>query len=187
MVHISAIWLPRWLSGKESACQCRRHKRQEFSPWLGKITWRKKWQTTPGFFAGKSHGQRSLVGSSPRGRKESGTTEQLSSHITTFPLIHTGFSPSPPLHLIRPAIEICNLYMNYIRWQPHRTKLGFFQCLAQTDFRKETAKKKERKKVPCETRGLWTNRNVIVMVRYGSLGKGMSRLYIERPAIQHTR
>ena len=26
--------LPRWLSGQESACQCRRH---EFDPWIGKI------------------------------------------------------------------------------------------------------------------------------------------------------
>ena len=30
--------LPRWLSGKESACQCRRHRTQEFNPWVGKIS-----------------------------------------------------------------------------------------------------------------------------------------------------
>ena len=29
--------LPRWLSGKESTCQCRRHQRGEFDPWMGKI------------------------------------------------------------------------------------------------------------------------------------------------------
>ena len=39
---------------------------------------RKKWQPTPVFLPGKSHGQRSLVGYSPRGHKESDTTEQLS-------------------------------------------------------------------------------------------------------------
>ena len=33
--------LPRWLSGKESACQCRRHKRH---PCIKKTPWRKKWQ-----------------------------------------------------------------------------------------------------------------------------------------------
>ena len=28
------IWLPPWLSGKESACQCERHR---FDHWVGKI------------------------------------------------------------------------------------------------------------------------------------------------------
>ena len=36
-----------------------------------------KWQPTPGFLPGKSHGQRSLVGYSPCGHKESDTTEWL--------------------------------------------------------------------------------------------------------------
>ena len=54
--------LSRWLSWKESAHQCRKHG---FDPWVGKIPWRKKWQSTPVFLPGKSHGQRSLVGCSP--------------------------------------------------------------------------------------------------------------------------
>ena len=49
-------WLPRWLSGKEFACQCRRCKRHEFDPWFGKIPWRTKWQPTPVFLPGKSLG-----------------------------------------------------------------------------------------------------------------------------------
>ena len=44
-------------SGKESACQCRRHRRHGFDPWAGMILWRKKWQPTPVFLQGKSHGQ----------------------------------------------------------------------------------------------------------------------------------
>ena len=39
--------------------------------------WRRKWQSTPVLLPGKYHGQRSLVGYSPWGRKESDTTEQL--------------------------------------------------------------------------------------------------------------
>ena len=39
--------------------------------WVRKIPWRRKWQPTPVFLPGESHGQRSLVGYSPRGRKES--------------------------------------------------------------------------------------------------------------------
>ena len=50
--------LLRWFSGKESTCQCRRCG---FDPWVGKIPWRRKWQPTPVFLPGKSHGQRSLV------------------------------------------------------------------------------------------------------------------------------
>ena len=38
-------------------------------------TWRRKWQPTPVFLPGESHGQRSLVGCSPWGRTESDTTE----------------------------------------------------------------------------------------------------------------
>ena len=64
-----ANWLPRWLSGKESACQCRRYKRCQFDPWVGKIPWRRKWQPTPVFLPGESHGQRSLVGYSPWGHR----------------------------------------------------------------------------------------------------------------------
>ena len=28
--------LPQWLTAKESACQCRRHRRHGFDPWIGK-------------------------------------------------------------------------------------------------------------------------------------------------------
>ena len=41
------------------------------------IFWRREWQSTPVFLPGKSHGQRSLVGYSPWGRKELDMTEQL--------------------------------------------------------------------------------------------------------------
>ena len=40
-----------------------------FHPWVRKIPWRRKWQPTPVLLPGKSHGQRSLVGYSPRGHK----------------------------------------------------------------------------------------------------------------------
>ena len=43
-------------SGEEAACQCRRRKRHGFDPWVRKIPWRRKWQPTPVFLPGKSHG-----------------------------------------------------------------------------------------------------------------------------------
>ena len=73
---------PGGASGKEPACQCKRDKRWGFDPRVGKIPWRRAWQPTPVFFAGESHGQRSLVPYSPWGHKECDTTEQLN---TFFP------------------------------------------------------------------------------------------------------
>ena len=43
--------------------------------------WRRKWQPTPVFLPGESHGQRSLVGYSPWDHKELDTTEQLTFHF----------------------------------------------------------------------------------------------------------
>ena len=53
------------------------HRTHGFSPWAGKIPWRKKWQPIPVFLPGELHGQRSLAGYSPWGHKESDMTEQL--------------------------------------------------------------------------------------------------------------
>ena len=55
--------VPWWLSDKESACQCRT---------LRFNSWRRKWQPTPVFLPGKSHGQKSLAGYNPQGHKRVG-------------------------------------------------------------------------------------------------------------------
>ena len=89
-------------SGKESVCQCRRCRRCEFDPWVRKIPWRRKWQPTPVFLPGESHGQRSLVGYGLWGGKELDTTERLSICICTSlptscsrpPLPHIGAYPA---------------------------------------------------------------------------------------------
>ena len=54
--------LPRWPRGKEPSCQWRRPKRRGFSPWVGKIPWRRTWQLTPVFLPGEPHGLRSPAG-----------------------------------------------------------------------------------------------------------------------------
>ena len=99
--------LPWWLRDKEFACSCRRCG---FDPWLGKIPWKRKWQPTPVFLPGKSHGHRSLVGYSPWGCKswtwlsDSTTKGPLRSlicggfgvtpHMTHMPLAFKTISPS---------------------------------------------------------------------------------------------
>ena len=69
--------VPRRHSGKESACQCRRCKRCGFDPWVGKTAWSGKRQHTPVLLPVEFHGQKTLLGCSPWGHKESDTTEQL--------------------------------------------------------------------------------------------------------------
>ena len=60
--------------------QCKRHR---FDPWVRKIPWRREWQPTPVFWPGESCGQRSLVGSSPWGRKESDMNERLTPRLNS--------------------------------------------------------------------------------------------------------
>ena len=43
-------------------CQCRGLKRCRFDLWVQKIPWWRKWQPTPVFLPGESHGHRSLAG-----------------------------------------------------------------------------------------------------------------------------
>ena len=49
-------------NAKESACQCRRHKRHKFKPWVRKILWSKAQKYAPVYLPGETHGQRSLEG-----------------------------------------------------------------------------------------------------------------------------
>ena len=54
---------------------CLKCKRPRFDLWVGKVLWRREWQSTPAFLPGESHGQRSPAGHSPWGHKELDTTE----------------------------------------------------------------------------------------------------------------
>ena len=75
-------------SGKESACQCKSLRRLWFNPWVRKIPWRRKWQSTPVFLPGKFHGQRSLAGLQSMGSQESDMTEHTARMHARFCLFH---------------------------------------------------------------------------------------------------
>ena len=83
--------LPRWLSGKKSACQYRSHRRCGLDPWVRKIPRRRKWQPTPVFLLGESQGQRSLASYSPQGCNEQDMTEW--SHVHTCLKSTLGYFP----------------------------------------------------------------------------------------------
>ena len=67
---------PGGTSGKEPTCQCKKHKRLGFSPWIRKIPCRKTWQPTPVFSPTESQGQRNLTDYGPYGHKELEETEE---------------------------------------------------------------------------------------------------------------
>ena len=83
---------PGGTSGGELTCQCRRQKGHGFSPWVGKIPWRRQWQLTPVFLPGESHGQRSLAGYTVHRVAKSRTRlKQLNVHTQR---LETEFIPS---------------------------------------------------------------------------------------------
>ena len=73
------IYIYIYVAQRVNVClQC---GRPGFDSWVGKIPWRRKWQSTTALLPGKFHGQRGLIGYSPSGHKELDTTEQLHSYI----------------------------------------------------------------------------------------------------------
>ena len=88
-------------SGKEPVCQCRRHKRCGFDPWVSKIPWSRKWQPTSVFLSGKVHGQRRLAGCSLSGCKELGRTE------------HRGICIFMSMASTTQSVSNCYLYYGY--------------------------------------------------------------------------
>ena len=87
------ICFPGGASGKEPVCQCRRHKKCRFNPWVEKIPWRKAWQPTPVFFPGESHEQRSPMGYGPQGHKETQLKQLTTQCMHTHTHTHTHTNP----------------------------------------------------------------------------------------------
>ena len=100
--HVYTCLGPASLSGKSTSLVAQMVKRLPpmRETWVQSLGWedlrRRKWQPTPVFLPGKSCGQRSLVGNSPWGRKESDTTERLHFHFLSLRQGHHGLPPSLP-------------------------------------------------------------------------------------------
>ena len=107
--------------GKVSACNA---EDPRFHPWIGKIPWRWAWQLTPTFLPGESHGQRSLVGYSPQGPKESNIAEHVISlsHMYLYMYKHTRILNSfcnllfyvSPYNALSHSYNNSNFSTNYI-------------------------------------------------------------------------
>ena len=75
-IYNKYLGFPAGISGKETACQCRKHKQSGFNPWVGKISWRAR-QPPKYSCLENPHGQRCLAGYSPWGCNMLDMTEQL--------------------------------------------------------------------------------------------------------------
>ena len=82
--------------------------------WYLPPNWRRKWQPTPVFLPGESHGQRSLAGYSPWSHKELDTTERLS------------LTPSLPVTLIFRTFPLDDL-IQFCDFSHHHADVDGFQ------------------------------------------------------------
>ena len=74
--------IPLGYPGGSEGRICLQFWRPRFNPWIGKMPWKRKWQTTPVLLPGEFHAQRSLVVHSPC-HKEPDMIEQLILHFTS--------------------------------------------------------------------------------------------------------
>ena len=87
--------------------------------WVRSLGWedprRRTWQPTPVSLPGKSHGQKSLVGCSPWGRKELGTTERL-----TLTYVQLCLTLCDPMYCSTPAFPVLHhlreLVQTHVHW-----------------------------------------------------------------------
>ena len=84
---------PGGSSDKEPACQYRRHKRRGFDPWVGKIFWSRKWQSTPVFLPGEPHGWRSFAGLHGVAKSQTQLKEPSTGTLSPDPDSTTCFKP----------------------------------------------------------------------------------------------
>ena len=95
--------------------------------------WRRKWQPIPILLPGESHGERSLVGYSPWGRKESDTTKRL--HFLFFHFqcdrrLYLSFAASSPLCCRKR--QICVADWNLSLPSPISSPLNFSEVVPST-------------------------------------------------------
>ena len=111
--------------------------------------WKRKWQPTPVFLPGKSHGRRNLVGYSPWGPKELDRTERLHFHFHCdqyVAYIHLSFDLIVFHLMICATITVRSIIPLVIpKWWTSNS-VTIYACIRQNSFDKKQTKLKEKKK-----------------------------------------
>ena len=109
-----------------------------FDPWVWKMPWRREWLPAPEFLPGEFHGQRSLAGYSPCGRKKLDTTEQLSLHFISglSNLYWKVEDKSFCLFLIDGFLYLARTCASLGFWRPN--KVSFYSFLFGKNFTERT-------------------------------------------------
>ena len=120
---LTFICFPDGSVGRESTCNTG-HKRCRFDPWVRKIPWSRTWQPTSIFLPTEFHGQRSLVGYSLLGCKESDMTEQLSTHMqgTHLGSLETNRMILDPRYLLTQLSLFLSFMSPQISWEASKIK-----------------------------------------------------------------
>ena len=127
---------PRWHSDKGPTCQCWRHRRPKFNPWVRKIPWRRVCQPTPVLFLpGESHGQRSLAGCSPWGHKELDTAEGLNTWSLAWGANTHGFTQKcPSVCFSQQSNEISSSLLWEVNHTPSTDQMQTLPAMVKHDF-----------------------------------------------------
>ena len=98
--------------------QCRRHRRNEFNPWVGR-----KWQPTPVFLLGKFQGQRSLTGYSTWDHRVRNDCARARTHT------HTHTSAIVALYFYTREVFLLFVVCTFIYYLSHHSVLQLFLYL----------------------------------------------------------
>ena len=114
--------IPGGASGIEPACQCRRHKRCGFNPWVRKIPRRRKWQPTPVFLPRESHEERSLAGYSSQGPTGLDTTEATSVQFSS--VAQSCLTLFDPMNRSTPGLPVHHQLPEFTQTHVHRVSVA---------------------------------------------------------------
>ena len=120
------LGFPGGTSGKESTCQCRRHKRCGFNPLAGKIPWRWKWQPTPVFLPGKIPWKEEPGGLQSIGLQRVGHNWVHQAHRAHTPYTkHTHYTFTYSIRLVQKLLWFCILKFAIWSWNTFLNKCGY--------------------------------------------------------------
>ena len=115
----SCTCFPGGASGKEPSCQCRRHKRRGFYPWVEKLPWCRKWQPTPVFLL-KNSMDRGAWRATVHGVAESRTRQRCTPTYPAPLLCQTVLHLSPGSSSWKGLREHCPHFMDLEAEAPRR-------------------------------------------------------------------